>query len=150
MIKKATEKNIKDLVLISNNSIKRSFIGYYEQRLIDLYIEKYDFSFFREGIKRVKYFIYYSDGNPVWMIWIKDNVVEDLYVLKEFQGKWIWTELLEYIIKEAKEDWLKILKLESSKTWRWFYEKIWFCFKGELDKMKWKYNYKNALYELLL
>lgn len=148
MIRKATNEDIQLLVQISKECINKSFKNYYKEWLIKLYTEKYNPDFFLEYMYDHDFFIYFKKKLPVWMIWLRNNIIGSFYVKYESQRKRIWTKLFNFVVKEARKKWLKTLKLESTIMWRKFYEKRWFTYIKEIDKVIWDFKYKNAVYKI--
>lgn len=58
-------------------------------------------------------------GSKAWRI-------EDIWVRKKYEWKWIWKKLLEEAIKYLKKEWVYKITLTASEKVEWFYLKNWF------------------------
>ena len=119
-IQKLSLKNLTDM-----NDMFSLYQEFYEidEKNID---KESNINFFKEILKNYnsgKMFVSYIDWKPVGMITLyytysslskqKVWILNDLYLLDKYRGKWYWKEMIKYSMNFFKEQWIKKMTLET-------------------------------------
>ena len=119
-IQKLSLKNLTDM-----NDMFSLYQEFYEidEKNID---KESNINFFKEILKNYnsgQMFVSYIDWEPVGMITLyytysslskqKVWILNDLYLLDKYRGKWYWKEMIKYSMNFFKEQWIKKMTLET-------------------------------------
>ena len=102
MVIPVTEENISDAARIHSISWQESHRSFCNEDFIQKHTVEHQKEYIREKMKNgSKFFILY-DKEPVAVVSVKDELIEDLYVLPEQQNKGYGTHLLNYVVAKIK------------------------------------------------
>ena len=102
MVIPVTEENISDAARIHSISWQESHRSFCSEDFIQKHTVEHQKEYIREKMKNgSKFFILY-DKEPVAVVSVKDELIEDLYVLPEQQNKGYGTHLLNYVVAKIK------------------------------------------------
>ena len=102
IIAHVTEENIADAARIHSISWQESHRAFCNEAFILKHDVEHQKEYIREKMKNgSKFFILY-DKEPVAVVSVKDELIEDLYVLLEQQNKGYGTHLLNYVVAKIK------------------------------------------------
>ena len=102
IIASLTEENISDAARIHSISWQESHRSFCNEDFIQKHTVEHQKEYIREKMKNgSKFFILY-DKEPVAVVSVKDELIEDLYVLPEQQNKGYGTHLLNYVVAKIK------------------------------------------------
>jgi len=76
--------------------------------------------------KSTLFFVAKEKNKIIWIIRWTTEKISGLYVLKDWQWKWIGQKLLKNFETAAKKEWSSIIRLKSSKYALPFYLKNWY------------------------
>ena len=97
-----TDKNIQDAARIHSISWKESHRSFCSADFIEKHSVENQQNYIAEKIAKDSEFFILYDKDPVAVISIEGNLIEDLYVLPEHQNKGYGTKLLEYAMAKIE------------------------------------------------
>ena len=98
-----TEENISDAARIHSISWQESHRSFCNEDFIQKHTVEHQKEYIREKMKNgSKFFILY-DKEPVAVVSVKDELIEDLYVLPEQENKGYGTQLLGYVVAKIQK-----------------------------------------------
>ena len=101
MIVQVDENNIDDAARIHSISWQDSHRSFCEKDFIEMHSPEHQRKYLLDKLKDAYEIFMLLDGEPVGIVSIKDNLIEDLYVLPQMQNKGYGTELLKYACKKC-------------------------------------------------
>lgn len=96
MIIEVNEKNIFDAAKIHSVSWQESHRSFCENEFVELHNPEHQLEYLLEKFKSGYKIFMLLDTEPVGIVSVKENLIEDLYVLPNMQNKGYGTELLEF------------------------------------------------------
>lgn len=102
MVIPVTEKNIFDAARIHSISWQESHRAFCNEDFIQKHTVEHQKEYIREKMKNGSKFYLLYNKEPVAVVSVKDELIEDLYVLTEQQNKGYGTHLLNYVVAKIK------------------------------------------------
>ena len=96
MIVEVDEKNISDAARIHSVSWQKSHRSFCDKEFLDLHSVEHQRAYLLGKLKNGFKIFMLLDTEPVGIVSVKENLIEDLYVLPEMHNKGYGTELLEF------------------------------------------------------
>ncbi len=98
-----TEENISDAARIHSISWQESHRSFCNEDFIQKHTVEHQKEYIREKMKNGSKFYLLYDKEPVAVVSVKDELIEDLYVLPEQQNRGYGTQLLGYVVAKIQK-----------------------------------------------
>lgn len=96
MIVEVDEKNISDAARIHSVSWQESHRSFCDKEFLEVHSVEHQRAYLLDKLKKGFKIFMLLDTEPVGIVSVKENLIEDLYVLPEMHNKGYGTELLEF------------------------------------------------------
>jgi N-acetylglutamate synthase-like GNAT family acetyltransferase len=120
-IRKAKEKDVKDIIKVIQESVLATHVGIYPEEDIQETLNNYTNEKVIKYIKESNYFVAVHNELIVGCVLVKENKMRSLYVLPRFMGKGIGRKLVEVAEECVKENGFDYIYLWSSLVSHEFY-----------------------------
>ncbi len=101
MIIPVNEQNIMDAATIHSISWKESHSDFCSPDFIEIHSPEQQLKYMRDKMHKGTKFFMLADEDPVGIVSVKDNLIEDLYVLPDKQKRGYGTKLLQFAISQC-------------------------------------------------
>ena len=103
MILKAAEKNLDVIVRITHTTISEIYSRYYASGVVDFFLKHHSIQNILLDIKNGIVWILEEDDCPVGTVTVKENAVNRLFVLPEYQSCGFGSQLMDFAEKKIGE-----------------------------------------------
>ena len=134
MFELVTEKNIDIAAEIHSISWKESHKSFCSEEFVQAHSKERQKQYIQDEMKNGKQFFMLVDGGAKGIVSIKDNLIENLYVLPTEQHKGYGTKLLRYAELLCKDN-PKLWILSNNDNARRFYKKEGYHFTGKENSL---------------
>ncbi|MBP5451097.1 MAG: GNAT family N-acetyltransferase [Treponema sp.] len=101
MIIQVDENNINEAARIHSISWQDSHRSFCEKEFVELHSIEHQRKYLLDKLNDAYEIFMLLDGEPVGIVSVKENLIEDLYVLPQMQNKGYGTELLKYACQKC-------------------------------------------------
>ncbi len=98
MIVQVTDENIVEAAKIHSISWQASHRSFCEKEFIEKHTAEHQKAYIREKISKGSSFFILYNPQPIAVVSVLENLIEDLYVLPDYQNKGYGSQLLNYAI----------------------------------------------------
>lgn len=113
MIIRAAEKDLKTVLSITHTTISEIYSHYYAKGVVDFFLNHHSRENVLADIERGSVWLLISEDCPVGTVTIKENAVNRLFVLPEFQFRGFGSKLMEFAEAEIAEN-FRSVHIDSS------------------------------------
>jgi citrate lyase synthetase len=129
-------------IIIKNTKLKTS--KFYKEDIINDFIKNSWVDILKTRFIDRECFVLEDNEKIIWNICVKNNEIKTFYIDYNYQQKWLWRKLFEFIEKILFEKNINNIVVYSLVWSEWFYKKLWFkCVqnvKNFTDLNKLEYN----------
>ncbi len=98
MIVPVNQSNIRDAAVVHSVSWQESHRSFCAAEFVALHTPERQEEYLRSKMEDGSRVFMLTDGKPVGIVSVKDSLIEDLYVLPEYQNRGYGSELLRYAV----------------------------------------------------
>ena len=103
MIRLVTDDNIYQAAVIHSAAWKQSHSSFCTPEFVAIHTPERQMGYLRSALEKgAKLYMLFEAKRPVGIVSISENLIENLYVLPEEQGKGYGTKLLRFAIEQCK------------------------------------------------
>ena len=113
MIRLAKETDLKTVLQITRDTISKIYPKYYPEGVVDFFIQHHKQDNVLEDIENERVWLLEDEGSPVGTVTIKENAVNRLFVLPEYQSHGFGSRLMDFAEDKIAENYSHIL-IDSS------------------------------------
>ena len=95
------ESNIRDAAEIHSASWQESHRSFCSPDFVALHTPEHQLAYLREKMEQGSRIFMLTDGEPVGIVSVTGSLIEDLYILPEYQNRGYGTLLLRYAVRQC-------------------------------------------------
>ena len=96
MIRLAKDSDLKTVLRITSDTISTIYPKYYSKGVVDFFLKHHRQDNIREDIENGRVWLLEDEGYPVGTVTIKENAVNRLFVLPEYQSHGFGSRLMDF------------------------------------------------------
>lgn len=108
MITEAVIKDIEAVIHITHTTIEAIYPHYYPRGAVDFFLSHHNRTAIKRDINGGNVFILRQNGIPAGTVTVNGNELNRLFVLPEFQGKGLGSQLMKFAEKKISENFAEI------------------------------------------
>ena len=108
MIRLAKDTDLKTVLQITRDTISEIYPKYYAKGVVDFFLKHHKQDNILEDIKNGRVWLLENEGEFTGTVTIKENAVNRLFVLPEFQSRGFGSQLMDFAERIIAEDYSRI------------------------------------------
>lgn len=103
MIQKTTKSHLTTILHLTHTTITTIYPRYYPQGVVDFFLHHHSLSNIQADIDAGLVWLLEEDGQPIGTVTIKENAINRLFVLPEYQGRGYGSQLMDFAEQKVGE-----------------------------------------------